>query len=200
MYKIGLTGGIGSGKSTVAKCFAKLGVTVIEADTIVHELTTKNSVIFHKIIDYFGSKALTSSGELDREHVRSSVFKNIKKKKWLEDLLHPLVYKELEYRANRAKSPYCILVIPLLIESPPPHKLLDRVLLVTSSKKSQIERALKRDKSNPATIKAIIASQATNKKRSAMADDIIKNNKSIKELENEVKMLHDKYLQHISSI
>jgi dephospho-CoA kinase len=200
MYKVGLTGGIGSGKSTVAKCFAKLGITVIEADSIIQELTKKNTVIFQKIVEYFGSDSLSGDGELNRVYLRSIIFKNTKKKKWLEDLLHPLAYKELERRANQAKSPYCILVIPLLAESPPPHKLLDRVLLVTSPKKSQIERALKRDKSNTALIKAIIASQATNKQRLAIADNIIKNNKSINGLGDQIKVLHEKYLQHASLI
>lgn len=194
-FKVGITGGIGSGKSTVAKCFAELGVHVIEADEVIKQLISNNNVIFHKIITYFGDKALGEGGKLDREYIRKTIFENSKKKKWLERLLHPLAYQELERQANTDKSPYCILVIPLLVESPPPHKLLDRVLVIDTPKKLQIERALKRDKSNTALIKAIIASQASNKQRLAIADDVIKNNKSIKELKAQIKLLHDKYLE-----
>jgi dephospho-CoA kinase len=195
MYKIGLIGGIGSGKSTVAKGFSKFEITVIDADAIIRELTSKNTAIFQKIIGYFGSNALANNGELDRTYLRNTIFKNNRKKKWLERLLHPLAYKELECRANQARSPYCILVIPLLAESPPPHKLLDRVLLVTAPKKLQIERAIKRDKTNSMLIKTIIASQATNKQRLAIADDVIKNNKSINMLRNQIYILHERYLK-----
>lgn len=193
IYKVGLTGGIGSGKSTIAKHFAKLGVTVIEADTIIRELTVKNTVIFQKIIKYFGAEALNAKGDLDRAYLRNTIFKNKIKKKWLEALLHPLAYKELKCRANQAKSSYCLLVIPLLFEFPPPRKFLNRILLVTSPKKLQIERTLKRDKTNTSLIEAIIASQATDKQRLVIADDVIENNKSVNELKKQINKLHKKY-------
>jgi dephospho-CoA kinase len=194
IYKVGIIGGIGSGKSTVAKCFADFGISIIEADAVIRQLTAKNTVILKKISNYFGPDVLKKNGELDRCYLREVIFKNNIKKKWLEKLLHPLAYKELGRLANRVKSPYCILVIPLLVESPPSHKLLDRVLLVDSPKKLQIERAIKRDQSNITMIKAIIASQATNKQRLAIADDVIKNNKSIDWLKMRVDKLHKKYL------
>jgi len=193
MYKVGIIGGIGSGKSTVAEYFTKLGIKVVDADIIVRELTTRSSIL-NKIKKCFGKPALKNDGNLDRNYLRKIIFKNYIKKKWLENLLHPLVYQELERQANQAKSPYCILVIPLLIESPPSHKLLDRILLIDSSKKLQLERSIKRDKTNSSMIKAIINSQATNQKRLQIADDVIKNTNTLKDLKEQVDVLHKKYL------
>lgn len=194
MKKIGLTGGIGSGKSTVANFFAELGIEVIDADKIVHELLADNTAILQKIIEHFGSMVVTEKHELDRKFLREIIFNDIKERKWLENLLHPLVYKIMIERANMTKSPYCVLVIPLLFETNS-SSMVDRVLVVESSQENQIIRSLKRDQTNLADIKNIMAAQIDRETRLKKADDIIYNDGTLETLKSQVIKLHDKYLQ-----
>lgn len=193
MLKIGLTGGIGSGKSTVAKYFAEFGITVIDADQIVHELCAADTPGTKKIIAHFGNKVLTKDGSLNRNYLRKLIFQDVSEKKWLEHLLHPLVYQEMHRQIQKAPSPYCILVIPLLFETKA-EKFVDRILVVDSPEKLQIKRIQKRDKISAAEIKKICASQISRAERLARADDIIHNDQSIENLQKQVIKLHKKYL------
>ena len=193
MKKIGLTGGIGSGKSTVANFFAELGIEVIDADKIVHELLADNAAVLQKIIEHFGSMVVTEKHELDRKLLREIIFNDIKERKWLENLLHPLVYKIMIERANMTKSPYCVLVIPLLFETNS-SSMVDRVLVVESSQENQIIRSLKRDQTNLADIKNIMAAQIDRETRLKKADDIIYNDGTLETLKSQIIKLHDKYL------
>lgn len=193
MLKIGLTGGIGSGKSTVAKYFAELGVAIIDADKIARELVATGTPALTKIVKHFGNKILTSRGELDRKCLRKLIFSNPKQKQWLEKLLHPLIYHEMENQLQQVKSPYCILVIPLLVETQQ-EKLVDRILVVDASQEQQINRTMKKNKISEKEVKTIIATQANREQRLASADDIIYNDNSLTKLKQQVQQLHQKYL------
>jgi len=193
MLKIGLTGGIGSGKSTVAQFFKELGVPVIDADVIAHELVVPGTLAFKKIIAHFGNKILNPQGELDRKQLRELIFHDVKQRRWLENLLHPLVYQEINNRLKKIQAPYCILVIPLLLETKH-EKFVDRVLVVDSKEAQQIKRITKRDKTTKQAVKAIIDSQISREQRLANADDVIYNDKSLANLKKQVQKLHEKYL------
>lgn len=193
MLKIGLTGGIGSGKSTVAKYFAELGVAIIDADKIARELVATGTPALTKIVEHFGNKILTSRDELDRKCLRKLIFSNPKQKQWLERLLHPLIYHEMENQLQQVKSPYCILVIPLLVETQQ-EKLVDRILVVDASQEQQINRTMKKNKISEKEVKTIIATQANREQRLASADDIIYNDNSLTKLKQQVQQLHQKYL------
>jgi dephospho-CoA kinase len=185
MLKIGLTGGIGCGKSVVAKIFQELGIEVIDADAIVHELLQTNKEIQQKIIAYFGS--------LDRKLIREYIFKNTVAREWLENLLHPLVIAEIQKRANNVTSPYCILSMPLLFEA----KLessVDRVLVVDCPEEIQISRITQRDKTTPEAVMAIMKTQVSRQERLRQADDIIPNNADLNKLKDAVTLLHRHYL------
>ena len=191
MLKIGLTGGIGSGKSIAAKYFKQLGVTVIDADEIVHDLLRDQKLV-KKIVAYFGDAVLTER-QLDRKKMRTIVFTNKKKRQWLEKLLHPLAYKKL-LAPVKTKLPYYILVIPLLLETKKTD-LVDRVLIIDSTQKNQIQRTKMRDHSSAATIKKIIHAQVTPQQRLKQADDVLSNNKTVSVLKQQIKKLHYYYLK-----
>ncbi len=193
MLKIGLTGGIGSGKSTVAKYFAELGVAIIDADKIARELVAKDTHTLTKIVKHFGSKILTGRGELDRTYLRKLIFSNPKQKQWLEKLLHPLIFHFMVNQLQQIKSPYCILVIPLLLETQQ-EKLVDRILVVDAPQEQQINRTMKKNKMSEKEVKAIIVTQANREQRLASADDIIYNDNSLTKLKQQVQQLHQKYL------
>ena len=182
---IGLTGGIGSGKSTVADFFKRLNVPVIDADVISHELTAPQTEIYQKIVKHFGN--------IDRKQLRDIIFSNSIEKKWLEDLLHPEIRKIMKEKIANIKSPYCICVIPLLAESAS-IDFIDRVLVVESSSELQIARAKVRDNTTTDSIKAILASQACDLLRRKIADDIISNNGDLAALKKQVLELHALYL------
>lgn len=189
MLKIGLTGGIGSGKSIAAKYFKQLGVTVIDADEVVHDLL-HNPKIVKKIVAYFGDTVL-SNQKLDRKKMRAIIFTNLKKRRWLEKLLHPLAYKKL-LASVKTKLPYYILVIPLLLETQKTN-LVDRVLVIDSTQKNQIKRTQLRDHTSISAIKKIIRAQVTRKERLQQADDVIVNNGTSASLRQKIKKLHCYY-------
>lgn len=192
MLKIGLTGGIGSGKTTVANCFEKLGVTIIDADKIAHLLTTKGSPLTEIIVNKFGTEILKENS-LDRTALRKIVFDDPEKKLWLEQLLHPQIRKIMQEQAEKASSPYCILVIPLLIENNL-MKTVDRVLVVDVSEATQLQRASERDQQHVEQIRAIIKAQCNRQQRLAVADDIINNENTFENVEQQVQKLHQFYL------
>lgn len=193
MLKIGLTGGIGSGKSTVAKIFAELKVPIIDADIIVHALTTKGKPAYRKICSHFGAEVITDEGKLARKKLRDLVFANQKERVWLENLLHPLVFQAIKKHLKTMRAPYCILVIPLLFETDA-IKLVDRALVIDCPKTVQIERITQRDHITKTKVKAIINTQISRRERLKMADDVICNQQSLSNLKKQVKIFHQQYL------
>ena len=191
-YVIGLTGGIGSGKTTVSTLFQKLGVPIIDADVIAHDITKKNTPAYKAIVSHFGKTILQEDQTLDRKKLRELIFQNETEKKWLENLLHPIIRATIKESVAKVKTPYCLCVIPLLVESAD-YPFLDRILVIDTLLKTQLARVKARDNHSDAFIKKIIGSQASNSKRLKIADDIIINNGDIASLEKEVRMLHERY-------
>lgn len=199
---IGLTGGIGSGKSTVCQLFRDLGIIVIDADQIAREIVAPDSLCLDKMVTKFGPAILNKNKTLNREALRDLIFNNLIAKKWLENLLHPLIYKTMIKRAQKASSPYVILAIPLLAETLKnksskirnPHAYLDRILVVDTTKTLQIARIKKRDSLSIREIKKIIKQQVARKERLAIADDVIENKEKIKDLKDKIDHLHKKYV------
>jgi dephospho-CoA kinase len=193
MLRIGLTGGIGSGKTTAAQFFAELNVPIIDADVIAHQLTQPEQSGFHAIIKHFGSTFISSSGTLDRARLRQLVFTDAVKKKHLEDILHPLIYAEIVTQLAQFAAPYCIIAIPLLIETDKA-SMVDRVLVVDCPVELQIDRVKQRSQMTETQIKAIIKTQVAREQRLAAADDVLDNSQSATQLAEQIKKLHPFYL------
>lgn len=194
MLTIGLTGGIGSGKSTVADLFGELGIAMVDADQVSRDVVTPGSAALEQIAAHFGSEILLEDGSLNRAALRKIVFADEKQRLWLEQLLHPLINDLLRAQLQSCRSPYCLLVSPLLLETSQ-HELADRVLVVDVSEDTQLERALQRDGSDEQTIRGIIAAQIDRDRRLQAADDIIDNDRPLAELKPQVLRLHELYLQ-----
>lgn len=196
MLKIGLTGGIGSGKTVVAERFASHGVAVIDTDAIAHGITAANGIAMPLIAARFGPSFLTEDGALDRARMRTLVFGDPAAKKNLEAITHPLIRAESERAIQAATGPYLILVVPLLIESGTWAQRVDRVLVVDCPESRQIERVMRRNGFAREQVEAIMAHQASRAQRLAAADDVIENDDA--PLENVLKtvdVLHIHYLQ-----
>lgn len=193
-FCVGLTGGIGSGKSTVAGIFQDLGVKIVDADDITHELQGVDQPAYNEIIKQFGPEVIGEDRELNRNHLRQLVFTDNELKTKLENIVHPLVRTEINRRINSNTHPYCIISIPLLFESGGRYEF-DRILVVDLPENLQIARAVNRDGVNNDEIVKIVNSQIKRGKRLEMADDIIRNDKNIDDLTEKVKKLHNKYLQ-----
>jgi len=194
MFIVGLTGGIGSGKSTVSECFEKFGVVVVDADILAREVVEPGTPSLIAISDKFGNNILDEDGVLNRAQLREIVFADGAKKTWLEKLLHPAIRDLMLSRLQSSPSPYTLLVSPLLLETDQ-RKLADRILVVDVPVETQLKRTLKRDGSNEATIKSIINSQIGRTERLAAADDILSNDQSSDTLPAKVLSLHNKYLE-----
>lgn len=192
MLIIGLTGGIGSGKSTVADLFARLKVPVIDADKIARDLTMPNKPAFKAIIDHFGNDILQDN-QIDRRELRRIIFSTPKERLWLENLLHPLIREEIEKSIKQITAPYCIIVVPLLFEIKP-YSFINRILVVDAPEALQISRINYRDKIDEAFIATILKTQVKRNYRLANAHDVIMNDCSLDHLETQVAVLHDKYL------
>ncbi|HBY84441.1 MAG TPA: dephospho-CoA kinase [Colwellia sp.] len=191
---IGLTGGIGSGKTTIANYFVELGVEIIDADIIAREVVAVDSPALKAIAHHFGNDYLLADGQLNRTLLRSRIFSNEADKIWLNNLLHPSIRFNIVKQTKEAKSAYCILVAPLLIENNL-LELIDRLLIVDVSETTQISRTLLRDCSSEQEVKAIMASQTSREARVNIADDIINNNdSSLSEIKTAVLSLDKKYL------
>lgn len=191
VLRVGLTGGIGSGKSTVCRMFTEIGVPVIDADEIAHQLTRAAQPALRLIVEAFGPKVITG-GELNRAYLRNLVVNDDSAKTKLENILHPLIYREIESRTSLLDHPYCIICIPLLIEKHARDKV-DRVLVVDAPEEQQILRACKRDHTDRNNIMKIMQIQTTRARRLAEADDIIHNDGDMASLQRQVITLNAAY-------
>ncbi|WP_028116189.1 dephospho-CoA kinase [Ferrimonas senticii] len=190
---IGLTGGIGSGKTQVSDRFAALGITVVDTDLIARQVVQPNTLGLAAIIEHFGPELLTSDGQLDRAALRQRVFTDESQRQWLNQLLHPLIQAEAISQCQAASSPYVLLVVPLLLEGDM-HQLVARILVIDVDRQTQIDRTCARDNNNPSLVNKIIDSQISRAQRLARADDIIDNSGDIAELDSQVLRLHQQYL------
>lgn len=191
---IGLTGGIGSGKSAVAELFIKEGITVVDADVAARRVVEPGSPALNAIAEHFGQDVLQADGCLDRAALRAIVFDNENERLWLEQLLHPAIGQWITEQLTNAQSPYAILESPLLLETSQ-HKMADRIIVVDVPEQVQIDRASARDGNTPEQIKAIIAAQMNRQARLEKADDVIDNSGSLESLVDPVATLHHKYLE-----
>ena len=194
MLVIGLTGGIGSGKTTVANMFAELGVDIIDTDVIARELVEPGSPTLKQIVDHFGDDILKKDGQLNRQRLADITFKNKLERKTLEAILHPVIRKNMLDRLNTVKAPYCVAVIPLLFETNQ-IELVDRILVIDCKQEDQLQRVKKRDQRDQEQILSIINSQASRDTRLNAADDTIENSGDINGLHEKVAELHKKYLK-----
>ncbi len=194
MFTVGLTGGIGSGKSTVADVFAELGVPVIDTDLIAHQLTAQNGEALKEIRESFPDAVMRADGTLDRAVMRRIVFGDAAARKQLEAILHPRIRQEVEHRLNQLHSPYAMIVIPLLVETHGYRDLLNRVLVVDCTEAQQIERTMARSKLSREDVVAILGAQVSREQRLAVANDVLSNITTRETLRTEVSMLHQRYL------
>ncbi|HDZ16387.1 MAG TPA: dephospho-CoA kinase [Methylophaga aminisulfidivorans] len=194
-FKVGLTGGIASGKSAVTNLFQTLyAIDIIDADLIARELVKPGQAAYKEILGSFGEKALLPTGDLDRRYLRERIFANADQKELLESILHPRIRQQLLNDAEHSRSPYCILSIPLLVESNM-LSLVDRVCVVDTAENTQLFRVQQRDNISASSAQAILDNQCSRQFRLAAADDIIDNNQSLNELQEQVEALHFRYLK-----
>jgi dephospho-CoA kinase len=200
MFVVGLTGGIGSGKSTVADLFAAHGVPLVDTDLIAHRITAPNGLAMPQIADEFGAAFVAADGSLDRAQMRGLVFSDEGARKRLEAITHPLIRAETEREQRDAQGPYVIIVVPLLVESGSWKNRVNRVLSVDCSVETQIARVMSRNGFTRAQVQAIIARQATREARLAAADDVIDNdNTPLDSLKAQVDTQHRAYLSLASA-
>ena len=195
-FKIGLTGGIASGKTIVANLFSDLGIEIIDADEIAHSITSKQGSAYNKIVKHFGEGILGDDKKLDRKKLRTMIFNNSELKRDLEQIIHPEVYAIINQKINASQEPYQIIVIPLLIETSY-QNFVDRVLVIDCSMETQLARLINRDDETMKNARKIIANQIERNERLKFADDIIENKKktSISVLKKKVLELHETYLE-----
>lgn len=197
-YIIGLTGGIGSGKTAASDLFQTHGVVVVDADVVAREVVEPGSAALKEIARHFGKDILQDNGALDRAKLRQIIFSQPEQKTWLEQLLHPVIRDEIIGQLNMAQSPYVILSSPLLLETNQ-HQLCHRILLIDVPEACQIARASARDDNTAEQIKVIIASQAPRQFKLDNADDIIDNSNDISALKTQVDKYHQRYLDYSAS-
>ncbi|OAN16582.1 dephospho-CoA kinase [Photobacterium jeanii] len=191
---VGLTGGIGSGKTTVANLFADYGIDVIDADIIAREVVAPGSEGLNAIELKLGHDILLTDGQLNRSKLRELIFSQPELKSWLDSLLHPLIRQQMQQQIEQAQSAYCLLVIPLMVENNL-QAMTDRLLVVDVEQQVQIARTLQRDQVSEQQVKNILAAQASRETRNAAADDIITNNGDSDELPQKVAALHQQYTE-----
>ncbi|QXI29388.1 dephospho-CoA kinase [Pseudomonas vanderleydeniana] len=190
---LGLTGGIGSGKSAAAQHFIDLGIHAVDADHAARWVVEPGRPALLKIAEHFGPGVLQVDGQLDRTALRKLIFEDAEQRRWLEALLHPLIAAEIASHLAQAQSPYAILVSPLLIESGQ-YATTRRVLVIDAPQALQIERTLQRDQTSEAQVQAILKAQATREERLKYADDVLVNDRDRAWLHSEVERLHNFYL------
>jgi dephospho-CoA kinase len=197
-FVVGLTGGIGSGKSAAAAEFGRLGASVIDADAIAHELTGRQGRALPEIAKTFGEQAIGADGAMDRAGMRQRAFADPSARRTLEGILHPMIREESARRIAASSGPYVVHVVPLLVESGDYVRRVDRVLVVDAPEDIQVARVKERGLAEE-QIRSIIGSQAARRERLAAADDVIDNGGSLEALRNQVAALHEKYLQFSSA-
>ena len=190
---LGLTGGIGSGKSAAAQHFIDLGVHLVDADNAARWVVEPGRPALAKIVEHFGAQVLQANGELDRSALRRLIFQDPEQRRWLETLLHPLIGQEIISYLARAESPYAILVSPLLVESGQ-YKMTQRVLVIDAPEQLQIQRTMQRDSTSEEQVQAILKAQASREQRLSHADDVLINDRDPAWLKREVERLHHFYL------
>lgn len=195
MAVIGLTGGIGSGKSTVARLFGELGVHWVDADDVAREVVEPGTTALAEIAEHFGEDILTSEGALDRAQLRGIVFEKPEERAWLEALLHPIIREELirQLSPENYQLPYVLLVSPLLLETDQ-HELVDRIIVIDVPKDVQLERTMARDTNSRAQVERIIAAQMSREDRLARADEVIDNDRPLEDVTRQVRELHERLL------
>lgn len=197
---IGLTGGIGSGKTTVAQCFEDRGIAVVDTDAIAHQITAAGGQAVGAIAQRFGEQMITADGSLDRQKMRDLVFEDPQQRQGLEAILHPMIRAISDRQLDLAHSPYVLLAIPLLIESREPRERVHRILVVDCPESQQIERVMKRSGLSEARIRSIMAAQASREQRLAAADMVITNEGSLEAVEAQVEALHQRFLQEAHAV
>lgn len=196
MLKVGLTGGIGSGKSTVALLFAEYGVPIIDADETARRMVNKGQPALAQLVDSFGKEILDNDGALNRNKLRDQIYLDPAAKTKLEKILHPLIYADMQQSIDRLDHTYCVVSVPLLLETDMQH-FVNRILVVDCPVETQIQRVRQRDQLNDELINRIIDNQVSRQTRLAQADDVIDNSGNGEELAEQVKKLHNFY--HLSA-
>lgn len=193
-FVVGLTGGIGSGKSAVSERFERLGIKVVDADLASRAVVEPGRPALKAIEEHFGAGVISADGSLNRPALRKLVFENADERRWLEALTHPLINQYIAEQLGSATSPYVILAHPLLVETGQT-RVCQRILVVDVPEELQLERTMARDNNPEAQVRAIMAAQATREQRLAAADDVIVNDQDLSHLDREVERLHGLYLQ-----
>jgi len=199
-YVVGLTGGIGSGKSTVAELFVAQGAALVDTDRIAHELTAADGAAMPLLRQAFGDLVVAADGALDRAAMRRLVFADASARARLEGILHPMIRELSAERCRAANTPYVLLAVPLLVESGSYRERCQRILVVDCPESLQIERVMARSGLARAEVEAILASQATRQQRLAVADDVINNDGAPAELDRQVAVLHQQYLDRLPKV
>ena len=195
IFVVGLTGGIGSGKSAAADCFAAHGISVVDTDAIAHELTAADGAAMPALRAEFGRDVAAADGALDRSRMRRLAFADPAVRRRLEGILHPMIRELAGERCRKAVSPYVILAVPLLVESGTYRERCRRILVVDCPEAQQVERVMSRNRMSEEEVRAIMATQVSREERLAVADDVIVNNAGIDDLSKQVDALHARYLK-----
>lgn len=199
-FSLGLTGGIGSGKSTIANLFAEAGASLIDTDLIAHQLSAPGGQAIAPIVQSFGRDYIQADGALDRQKMRELVFSNTRAKQKLEAILHPLIWQQCQDEASLAQGSYLIFVVPLLVESGRWQQRVHRILLVDCPESLQIQRVMQRNGLSQQQVLAIMQNQASRQQRLAVADDVIVNDQPLEFIQSEVNRLHQSYCDQQSLI
>lgn len=194
-YIVALTGGIGSGKSTVADAFSRLGIAIIDADIIARQVVEPHTPGLHAIAAHFGKSVINADGTLNRRLLREHIFSQPAEKAWLNALLHPMIHQETQRQIAGSTSPYVLWVVPLLVENQLQHKA-DRILVIDVSPETQLQRTMLRDNVSREHAEQILAAQATREARLAVADDVIDNDGAPDRIASDVARLHAQYLTY----
>jgi len=192
-FVVGLTGGIGSGKTAVSERFQALGIDVVDADLGSRAVLARGQPALEAIANHLGKDLLNENGCLDRAELRRRVFASSEERQWLEQLTRPLIGAWLQEQLLQARSPYAIVVNPLLIETGH-HRICKRVLVIDAPESTQLERTMRRDGNDEAQVRSIMAAQTSREQRLAAADDVIVNDGALGALDDQVRVLHEKYL------
>lgn len=196
-YIVALSGGIASGKSTIANLFAQLGVPIIDADVIARQVVEIGTDAYKLIIKHFSQEILLPNNEIDRSQLREIIFNNDHERLWLNNLLHPIIQEQTQIQIAQQTAAYVIWVVPLLVENNL-HNLADRVLMVDTPEQLQLERLIQRDNIDESLAKKMISSQISSQKRLTYADDIIVNNGDLTSLTAQINKLHQQYLNNFN--